>query len=174
MAIFDFWPRYPLLITPAIALLVAYGLAKLPYRIVFVVLGVGMITSLYSWQAGNHTALQHVGSTVKKYQLETGLPVYTSFEPYKFSHLANINASYISDKAFCGSIVITDTQQGPVMANFTEPEFVEMKGSLKVISSYAERQKIVDKLSHFPYSATGNVYRIYIIDKNELCDVEAL
>jgi 4-amino-4-deoxy-L-arabinose transferase-like glycosyltransferase len=180
LLLFNFSPRYFVLILPSLTLLSVHGFRLLPFKKYNSLLLLFIIPfSYHAWFATNHISIRELKKEVENLlQTNINYPVYSTVDPEKLSFYFQMPVSLLSQKAYEKGIIITDKQKTELFANFTQPQYQEMASVVSCLPDAKIQYINSDIYSHFPLNSNGNTFKIYLISPfdnayyrfNDVCD----
>jgi len=159
--LFDYSPRYLLLLTPSVAILSGIAISRL--RLAFlklIILFLILPASLIAWQSTWHQGMEAAAKQVSRLSSEVAL--YATFDPEKFERSVGRNVSLLVPEATESGIVVVDERKSELLLSFTEPKFQEARRILDWIRTEAQPAwEYQDPWPHFPGTDKGNKFMIY-------------
>jgi len=159
--LFDYSPRYLLLLTPLVAILSGIGISRLrPAFLKLVILLLILHASLIAWQSTWHQGMEVAAKQVSKLSNEVAL--YATFDPEKFERSIGRSVSLLVPEATQSGIVVVDERKSELLLSFTEPKFQEARRTFDWIRTETQPAwEYQDPWPHFPGTNKRNKFMIY-------------
>ncbi|NMC36079.1 hypothetical protein GYA49_03455 [Candidatus Beckwithbacteria bacterium] len=162
--LFNFSPRYALLLVPALGLLGSYFLTSLFSRkTIYIALIIVLPWTYQAWLATQHISIRETKQYVLTLKKAYDLPIYASFEPEKLSTYFDLPIRLLSPEALKGGIIITDERKTELMANLSEEPYMAMKETWQKLDASKQVWLYTDIYNHFPVDSRNNVFKVYLI-----------